>query len=121
VALGEALMLARRAGIDLATAFEVIRASSGNSFVHETESQVILAGSYDIGFTIDLACKDLALAARLGAEHSVPLALAGLVERTFAQARERYGGDAWSPMVVRLLEDALGTDLRAAGFPPRIE
>jgi 3-hydroxyisobutyrate dehydrogenase len=121
VAVGEALMLARRSGLDLAQSFEVIRESSGNSFVHETESQVILNGSYDIGFTIDLACKDLRLAGELGREAGVPLELAGLVEQTFVRAREQYGGSAWSPMVVKLLEDALGTDLRAPGFPARIE
>jgi 3-hydroxyisobutyrate dehydrogenase len=117
VAAGEALMLARRAGIDLAKTFEAIRASSGNSFVHETESQVILSGSYDIGFTIDLACKDLGLAHELGRALGVPLELGGLVEQIFERARARYGGRAWSPMVVRLLEDALGTELRAQGFP----
>jgi 3-hydroxyisobutyrate dehydrogenase len=121
VAAGEALMLAKRAGLDLAQSFEVIRACSGNSFVHETESQVILNGSYDIGFTMDLACKDLGFAHELGREYGVPLELAGLVEQTFLRAREEYGGSAWSPMVVKLLEDALGTDLRAPGFPPRIE
>ena len=121
VAAGEALMLAKRAGLDLAQSFEVIRASSGNSFVHETESQVILNGSYDIGFTMDLACKDLGFANELGREYGVPLELAGLVEQTFLRAREEYGGSAWSPMVVKLLEDALGTDLRAPGFPPQIE
>ena len=120
VAAGEALMLAKRAGLDLAQSFDVIRASSGNSFVHETESQVILNGSYDIGFTLDLACKDLGFARELGLEHGVPLELASLVGQTFARAREEYGGSAWSPMVVKLLEDALGTDLRAAGFPPAI-
>lgn len=120
VAAGEALMLAKRAGLDLAQSFEAIRASSGNSFVHETESQVILNGSYDIGFTIDLACKDLGFARELGREYGVPLELAGLVEETFSRAREAYGGSAWSPMVVKLLEDALGTDLRAPGFPPTI-
>jgi len=121
VAAGEALMLAKRAGLDLAQSFEVIRASSGNSFVHETESQVILNGSYDIGFTMDLACKDLGFAHELGREYGVPLELAGLVEQTFVRAREEYGGSAWSPMVVKLLEDTLGTDLRAPGFPARIE
>ena len=120
VAAGEALMLAKRAGLDLAQSFDVIKASSGNSFVHETESQVILNGSYDIGFTMDLACKDLAFARELGSEFGVPLELAALVEQTFARAREEYGGSAWSPMVVKLLEDALGTDLRAPGFPPTI-
>jgi 3-hydroxyisobutyrate dehydrogenase len=117
VACGEALMLARRAGIDLAVAHEVIAASSGTSFVHETEGQVILSGSYDIGFTLDLALKDLGLALALGHESGVPLALAPLVESKFVRARDAYGGDAWSPMVVKLLEDEVGEELRAPGFP----
>lgn len=112
--LGEALMLARRAGIDLDRAHEAIRASSGNSFVHETESPLILSGSYDVGFTMDLACKDLRLAAELGEELGVPLELGALTRRTFERARASYGGGAWSTAVVRLLEDALGTDLRAS-------
>jgi 3-hydroxyisobutyrate dehydrogenase len=117
VAAGEALMLAKRGGLDLTTAFEAIKASSGNSFVHETESQVILNGSYNIGFTMDLACKDLLLANRLGRDFDVPLELGGLVEQVFIRARAQYGGNAWSSMVVKLLEDALGTELRAPGFP----
>ena len=121
VATGEALMLAKRGGLDLATAFDVIRASSGNSFVHETEGQLILNGSYDIGFTIDLALKDLGFARDLGHELGVPLEVAALVEQTFVRAREEYGGAAWSTQVVKLLEDALGSDLRAAGFPARLD
>ena len=120
VAAGEALMLAKQGGLDLAQSFEVIKASSGTSFVHETESQVILNGSYDIGFTMDLACKDLGFAHELGDEFGVPLELASLVEQTFIKAREEYGGSAWSPMVVKLLEDAVGTELRAPGFPAQI-
>jgi 3-hydroxyisobutyrate dehydrogenase len=117
VAAGEALMLAKRAGLDLGAVFEAIRHSSGNSFVHETESQVILNGSYNIGFTMDLACKDLGFATQFGRELGVPLELAALVEQTFVRARSQYGGGAWSPQVVKLLEDALRTDLRAPGFP----
>ena len=117
VAAGEALMLAKRGGLDLAQSFEAIKASSGNSFVHETESQVILNGSYNIGFTMDLACKDLNFALQLGRDFGVPLEVAGLVEQTFIRARSQYGGSAWSSQVVKLLEDALGTDLRAPGFP----
>ena len=117
VADGEALMLARRAGLDLGQAWEVIRASSGTSFVHETEGQLILNGSYDIGFTMDLALKDLGLALDLAREGDVPLALGGLVEQIFERARTAYGGAAQSTMVVRLLEDAVGCDLRAPGFP----
>lgn len=117
VAVGEALMLAKRAGVDLGTAFHAIAASSGTSFVHETEAQVILNGSYNIGFTLDLACKDLGLAADLGRELGVPLDLAQHVARAFEEARQRYGGAGWSPMVVRLLEEAVGEPLRAEGFP----
>ena len=117
VAAGEALMLAKRAGLDLAQSFTAIKESSGNSFVHETESQVILNGSYNIGFTMDLACKDLGFATQAGRELGVPLELAALVEQTFVRARSQYGGSAWSSQVVKLLEDALGTDLRAPGFP----
>jgi 3-hydroxyisobutyrate dehydrogenase len=120
VAVGEALMLAKRGGVPLATAYEVIRESSGNSFVHETESQVILNGSYDIGFSMDLALKDLGLALKMGREFDVPLELAALVEGTFARARDAYGGSAQSTQVVKLLEDALGVDLRAPGFPARL-
>lgn len=121
VAAGEALMLAKRGGLDLAQSFEAIKASSGNSFVHETESQVILNGSYNIGFTMDLACKDLSFATQLGRDFGVPLEVAGLVEQTFIRARAQYGGGAWSSQVVKLLEDALHTDLRAPGFPAVLE
>jgi 3-hydroxyisobutyrate dehydrogenase len=120
VAVGEALMLARRSGLDLAQSYEVIRASSGNSFVHETEGRLILNGSYDVGFTMDLALKDLGLAHALADETGVPLRLASLTEEIFVEARSAYGGEAWSTMVVKLLEDELGTDLRAPGFPARL-
>lgn len=120
VADGEALMLARKGGLDLAQAWAAIKASSGNSFVHETEGQLVLNGSYDIGFTMDLACKDLGFATKYGRAFGVPLDLAGLTEQTFIQGRARYGGGAQSTQIVKLLEDALGTDLRAPGFPARL-
>ncbi len=121
VAAGEALMLAKRGGIDLAQAFHAIKASSGNSFVHETESQLILNGSYNIGFTMELACKDLGLAYQLGRELGVPLELAGLTEQIFRRGEARYGSSAWSTRIVQLLEEAVGTDLRAPGFPAVLE
>lgn len=120
IAAGEALMLARKGGIDLTDAFNIIKASSGNSFVHETESQVILNGSYNINFTMDLAVKDLGFALGFGQEFGVPLDLAGQAMQTFIRARSAYGGQAWSSQVVKLLEDATGTDLRAPGFPAEL-
>ncbi len=121
VADGEALMLAKRGGLDLRQAWEAIKASSGSSFVHETEGQLILNGSYDVAFTMDLALKDLGFAMNFGREFGVPLDLASLTNQTFVKGKAAYGGAAQSTQIVKLLEDALGTDLRAAGFPPRLE
>jgi 3-hydroxyisobutyrate dehydrogenase len=118
---GEALMLARRGGLDLGLAWAAISASSGTSFVHETEGQLILNGSYDIAFTMDLALKDLGFAMEYGREFGVPLDLAAQTAQTFVAGKAAYGGDAQSPMIVKLLEDALDTDLRAPGFPARLD
>jgi 3-hydroxyisobutyrate dehydrogenase-like beta-hydroxyacid dehydrogenase len=120
IAAGEALMLCAKAGVDLRAAYQAIAASSGTSFVHETESQVILNGSYDIGFTMDLACKDAGFATEFARRLGVPLRLGAAMEQIFIEGRARYGGAAWSSMIVRLLEDAVTTPLRAPGFPARL-
>lgn len=120
VALGEGLTTARQAGMDLATVYEAIRVSSGNSFVHETESQVILNGSYNINFTMDLVSKDTGLFLSLADEGKVPVAMAELVRDTFRDGQERYGDRAWSSMIVKRLEDDCGCDLRADGFPAEL-
>jgi 3-hydroxyisobutyrate dehydrogenase len=120
-ACGEALMLAKRGGLDLGQAWHAIAASSGNSFVHETEGALILNGSYDIAFSVDLALKDLGFALEFGKEFGVPLDLASMTNQTYIAAKAAYGGAAQSPMIAKLLEDLLGTDLRAEGFPARLE
>jgi 3-hydroxyisobutyrate dehydrogenase len=120
-ASAEAFMLAKRGGIDLRLAWEAIRASSGNSFILETESTTILGGSYDVGFSFDLCLKDMGLALALGRELDVPLDIAGIVEQLFVRGRAHYGGDAQYAMVAKLLEEACGTDLRAPGFPTTLE
>lgn len=120
VALGEALMVARRSGMDLNTTFEAIRISSGNSFVHETESQVILNGSYNINFTMDLVVKDMSLFQQLADGQGTPLELSPLVLDIFRRGAQVYGSRAWSSGIVRFLEDACGVDLRAPGFPEEI-
>jgi 3-hydroxyisobutyrate dehydrogenase-like beta-hydroxyacid dehydrogenase len=120
IAAGEAMMLCAKAGVDLRAAFDAIAASSGNSFVHETESKVILNGSYDIGFTMDLACKDAGFALEFGRRFGVPLRMAEVMQQIFVEGRERFGGSAWSSMIVKLLEDAVQTPLRAPGFPARL-
>ena len=121
IATGEALMLAKTGGIDLAQAFHIIKASSGTSFVHETEGQLILNGSYNINFSMDLAVKDLGFALDFGKSFGVPLDLASQALQTFIRARAAYGGGAMSTQVVKLLEDAVGIALRAPGFPVELQ
>ena len=121
VADAEALMLAKRGGLDLGQAWQAITASSGSSFVHETEGQLILNGSYDIAFTMDLALKDLGFAMNFGKEFGVPLDLASLTNQTFMKGKAAFGGGAQSTQIAKLLEDLLNTSLRAPGFPARLE
>jgi 3-hydroxyisobutyrate dehydrogenase len=119
-ALAEALTVARVAGLDLNTAYEAIRISSGNSFVHETESQVILNGSRDINFTMDLVIKDVGLFDALARAHGVPLELSPLVLGIFRDGARRYGGRELSPNIIRRLEEACGVRVLAAGFPAQL-
>ena len=117
VALTEALTTCKLAGLDLNTTYEAIRISSGNSFVHETESQVILNGSRDISFTMDLVMKDVGLFDSMAREHRVPLELAPLLLEIFADGMQRYGARELSPNIIRRLEDACAVRVLAAGFP----
>ena len=120
VSVGEALMVAKKAGIDLKKTYEAIKISSGNSFVHETESQVILNGSYNISFTMDLVLKDMGLFNDLSVKNNIPLELSPLVLNIFRDGQKKYGPRAWSSMIVKRLEDACNTSLRAEGFPSEL-
>ncbi|HEX9139675.1 MAG TPA: NAD(P)-dependent oxidoreductase [Steroidobacteraceae bacterium] len=119
-ALAEALTTCKVAGLDLNTAYEAIHISSGNSFVHETESQVILNGSRDINFTMDLVIKDVGLFDKLARDHQVPLELAPLVLEIFQDGQQRYGAREFSPNIIRRLEDACGVKVLGQGFPAQI-
>jgi 3-hydroxyisobutyrate dehydrogenase len=119
-ALTEAWAVASKAGMDPRTTYEAIKASSGNSFVHETESQVILNGSYDINFTVDLVLKDIGLFLDLAHGHGVPTEVADTVTAMFRDTQSRYGPRALSPRVIQRLEDDCGIQVRAPGFPPEL-
>jgi 3-hydroxyisobutyrate dehydrogenase len=117
VSVAEALTTAKAIGLDLNTTYEAIAISSGTSFVHETEGQVILNGSRDISFTMDLVQKDIGLFQALAEEHGVPLELSPLINQIFSDGIERYGPRELSPNIIKRLEDATGLDVTASGFP----
>ncbi|MDA7813481.1 NAD(P)-dependent oxidoreductase [Candidatus Pelagibacter sp.] len=120
VALGEAWTVAKKSNLDLAKAYKGIAVSSGNSFVHETESQVILNGSYNINFTMDLVLKDTGLFDDLAKKLDAPLEISPKVVEIFKDGQKKYGSRAWSSMIVKRMEDANNIDFRATGFPSEL-
>ncbi|MDA7553689.1 NAD(P)-dependent oxidoreductase [Candidatus Pelagibacter sp.] len=120
VALGEAWTVAKKSNLDLAKAYKGIAVSSGNSFVHETESQVILNGSYNINFTMDLVLKDTGLFDDLAKKLGAPLEISPKVVEIFKDGQKKYGSRAWSSMIVKRMEDLNNIDFRASGFPEEL-
>ena len=120
IALGEAWTVAKKSNLDLAKAYKGIAVSSGNSFVHETESQVILNGSYNINFTMDLVLKDTGLFDDLAKKLGAPLEISPKVVEIFKDGQKKYGSRAWSSMIVKRMEDLNSIDFRENGFPEEL-
>ena len=120
VALGEAWTVAKKSNLDLSKVYKGIAISSGNSFVHETESQVILNGSYNINFTMDLVLKDTGLFDNLAKRLNAPLEVSPLIVKIFKDGQKKYGSRAWSSMIVKRMEDLNNIDFRADGFPEEL-
>jgi len=120
VALGEAWTIAKKSNLDLAKTFKGIEVSSGNSFVHETESQVILNGSYNINFTMDLVLKDTGLFDKLAKKLNAPMEISPKIVEIFKDGQKKYGSRAWSSMIVKRMEDLNNIDFRAEGFPDEL-
>jgi 3-hydroxyisobutyrate dehydrogenase len=120
LSLCEALTTMKAAGLDLATTYEAIRISSGNSFVHETESQLILSGSRDVNFTMDLVQKDIGLFQKLASDAGVPLEISPLIIDIMSDGQRRYGERAQSDRIIERLEEATGLSILADGFPTEL-
>ncbi|MDC3038085.1 NAD(P)-dependent oxidoreductase [Candidatus Pelagibacter sp.] len=120
VALGEAWTVAKKSNLDLAKTYKGIAISSGNSFVHETESQVILNGSYNINFTMDLVLKDTSLFDNLAKKINAPLEISPQIVEIFKDGQKKYGSRAWSSMIVKRMEDLNDINFRANGFPDEL-
>ena len=118
--LCEALATMKAAGLDLATTYEAIRISSGNSFVHETESQLILSGARDVDFTIDLVLKDIGLFQEMAEQHGVPLELSPQIMDLMCDGARRFGPRGQSDRMIERLEEATGLSVRAEGFPQEL-
>jgi len=115
--LSEAMVTMKAAGLDMATTYEAIKISSGTSFTHETESQLILSGARDVNFTMDLVLKDIGLFQTIAERNNVPLELSPEVIRIMKDGQQRYGDRAQSDRIIERLEEATGHKVLADGFP----
>lgn len=120
LSLCEALTVMKASGMDLGMTFEAISMSSGTSFVHETESQLILSGSRDVNFTMDLIQKDIGLFQKLADDFGVPLELSPKMIEMMTDGQARYGVRAQSDRMVERLEEATGLSITAPGFPTEL-
>ena len=120
VSLAEALTTAKASGLDMNVTYEAIKASSGNSFVHETESQVILNGSRDISFTMDLVSKDVGIFNDIAKRNGLNLEIAPLVVDIFKDGEKRYGPRELSPNIIKRHEEDAQVQVLGVGFPPEM-
>jgi len=118
--IAEALTTMKSLGMDMNVTYEAIKASSGNSFVHETESQVILNGSRDISFTMDLVSKDVGIFNQLAERKGIELEIAPLIVDIFKDGEKRYGSRELSPNIIKRLEERADVEVLGNGFPPEM-
>ena len=118
--IAEALTTMKALGMDMNVTYEAIKASSGNSFVHETESQVILNGSRDISFTMDLVSKDVGIFNQLAERKGLELEIAPLIVDIFKDGEKRYGPRELSPNIIKRLEERADVEVLGNGFPPEM-
>ena len=118
--IAEALTTMKSLGMDMNVTYEAIKASSGNSFVHETESQVILNGSRDISFTMDLVSKDVGIFNHLAEQKGLELEIAPLIVDIFKDGEKRYGSRELSPNIIKRLEERADVEVLGKGFPPEM-
>ena len=112
-AAAEALMIGKRAGIDLHKLDQVIRNASGMSSGYANMATKAFKGAFEATFALDLAHKDLRLAMEMADELGVPGMIAPQVMNLMRMARGMGLGRADSTAMIRVYETALNTDVRA--------
>jgi 3-hydroxyisobutyrate dehydrogenase len=112
VATAEALLLGRRAGVDLALMREVLADSAAGSAFVRHDLDALFAGDYLESFGLDHICEQLSLVASMADAHGTPHEVADSVRRLYARALDRYGPADGELLAVKLLEERAGLRLR---------
>lgn len=106
--IGEAMSLAKAAGLDLTQVFDVISGSSGNSTMFSSRAQFVMDDHYPPGFKTELMRKDVALALSLAHELHSPAPMASVALQQYTSAVRRGDGTLDFSAVARLWEDKPG-------------
>ena len=112
-AAAEALMIGKRAGIDLHKLDAVIRNASGMSSGYANMATKAFKGEFEATFALDLAHKDLRLALEMADELGVPGLIAPQVMNLMRMARGMGLGGSDSCSIIRVYETALNEEVRA--------
>jgi 3-hydroxyisobutyrate dehydrogenase len=114
-ATAEALVLGVKAGADVDTMAKIVGVSTGASWQLSNQFPLrAFNGSFQPGFMTDLLHKDLGLALDLAAETQTPLPIAGLARQLYEMARAAGYGQEDYTSVLKVLEQAVGVEVRSA-------
>lgn len=108
----EAMLLASRAGLDPKVMASVMKTASGNSNALTRVERKGLSGDWKQEFALNLAHKDLTLALELGRQTDTPLAFGSYTYTLLQQGRAQGWGRDDVIAVLRVLEQALDTQVR---------
>jgi 3-hydroxyisobutyrate dehydrogenase-like beta-hydroxyacid dehydrogenase len=112
-AAAEALMIGKRAGIDLLKLDSVIRNASGMSSGYANMATKAFKGKFEATFALDLAHKDLRLALEMADDLGVPGLIAPQVMNLMRMARGMGLGGSDSCSIIKVYEAALNEEVRA--------
>jgi 3-hydroxyisobutyrate dehydrogenase len=112
VATAEALLLGRRAGLDLDVLRRALEDSAASSALIRHDLDALLGGDYLASFELDRCCEELTSVIALARDYQVPHELSAVVERIYRRALSRYGPVGGELLAVALLEEQAGVRLR---------
>ena len=114
-AIGEAMVLAKKAGLEPELWWKVMKGGAADSFVLQHDVPSIFSGHYDPSFRLELALKDLDLIQDLIKEHGTRSELTQACHERFQEAANRYGDEAGEMTVCKLIEEDASINLRVKG------
>ena len=108
----EGMLIAARAGIDLATLARIVPVSAGQSRTFDNIPRGVFPRSFAAGGTLDIVAKDMALACQLARDVAAPATLGTLASDIYARAQANGWGQEGFPVVARVLEAMANVELR---------